>query len=298
MKVLAIIVTYNRLELLKRCIKSISHQSVPPDKIVIVNNGSNDGTFDYLSKSSFEYISQDNLGSAGGWHTAIDYGVKNKYEYIWLMDDDGFPEKNALSQLLSNFSENISCISSVVVDETDKSKMVFPMPVYVNIGKKKFIIPLLKTRNYLKLKQRYKFYEFCHLFNGALIRTKTVKEIGNVNKDYFLYGDEVDYFNRLKLSGKIFTMMNSIHYHPPRANNRISNIWLFYTLKNSIINNYKYNKFYNINNLLVILLLIFRLFIRNGIFELVSYLFGKYNFIFYKAIIFGYRKKIGQNYPK
>ena len=41
-------------------------------------------------------------------------------------------------------------------------------------------------------------YDFTFLFNGALIRVSTLKKIGNVCRDYFLYGDEVDYFFRLR----------------------------------------------------------------------------------------------------
>ena len=43
------------------------------------------------------HINQDNLGSSGGWRRAIKYAIDNGFDYVWMMDDDGFPDKFALS---------------------------------------------------------------------------------------------------------------------------------------------------------------------------------------------------------
>ena len=93
MKVLAALVTSNRCQLLERCIKHLKLQTKEPYEILVVNNGSTDNTEFFLKKNNIKFINQNNLGSAGGWHTAIDYAIKNNFEYIWLMDDDGYPEK-------------------------------------------------------------------------------------------------------------------------------------------------------------------------------------------------------------
>ena len=75
LKTIAIVVTHNRLNLLKRCLKALELQTVQVDGILVVDNGSNDGTKEYLNSIGLEYISQPNLGSAGGWHTGLKYAI-------------------------------------------------------------------------------------------------------------------------------------------------------------------------------------------------------------------------------
>ncbi|MDE6020493.1 MAG: glycosyltransferase, partial [Ruminococcus sp.] len=94
--VAAVIVTYNRKELLEKNIEMLLKQTMQFDKIFIIDNCSTDGTYDYLcekgflSNSIFEYIkTESNIGGAGGFYTgtkaAYDFGA----DWIILMDDDG-----------------------------------------------------------------------------------------------------------------------------------------------------------------------------------------------------------------
>ena len=92
-RIIAVVVTHNRCKLLKRCINNILNQSVPPEEILVINNGSTDNTKDELKKLKINTIYQDNLGSAGGWVTGIKYAIEKKFDAIWLMDDDGYPDR-------------------------------------------------------------------------------------------------------------------------------------------------------------------------------------------------------------
>ena len=65
-KTVAIIVTYNRSMLLARCIRYINNQTITPDEIVVINNGSTDNTVTMLNEMGIKTITQKNLGSAGG----------------------------------------------------------------------------------------------------------------------------------------------------------------------------------------------------------------------------------------
>ena len=66
MKILAAIVTYNRLDLLKRCIQHIDQQTRKVDDLIVINNSSSDGTVDFLIENNIKHITQINSGSAGG----------------------------------------------------------------------------------------------------------------------------------------------------------------------------------------------------------------------------------------
>ena len=113
-KVGVVILTFNRLSLLKITIKKVLEQSFQPFEILIVDNNSNDGTREHLS--SLEDINSifldENLGPAGGFHHGIKYfGEKKNVDDVWLMDDDFFPSKYCLEEL---------CKAS------DSSSIVFP----------------------------------------------------------------------------------------------------------------------------------------------------------------------------
>src|SRR4051812_1126737 len=66
MRILAAIVTYNRMALLERCIDHVRAQTRSPDRLIVINNSSTDGTAEMLEAKGVDYLTQPNLGSAGG----------------------------------------------------------------------------------------------------------------------------------------------------------------------------------------------------------------------------------------
>ena len=293
----AIIVTHNRSSLLERCLKSLQSQSIELNEILVIDNGSTDGTKELLKQFDVKVIHQNNLGSAGGWNTGLKYATENGFEAAWLMDDDGYPDKKAYEILKENFSKDIACISSVLINENDNSKFVFPFPILDKQGLPKLG---LKKRNIIfrktfKCFSNNEFYPWAHLFNGALISIKSVKKVGNVNKDYFLYGDEVDYFFRLRKSGKVLSNSRALHFHPEASKRPFTKTKIFYFIRNSIIN---YKKYYNHKFLRCTIGIIYILFIvyrRNNIKVLLSLLIGKDKKIFYSSIYEGLTGKLGFN---
>jgi len=294
---IAIVVTHNRCSLLERCLKSLLSQSEKLNEILVINNGSTDGTRNLLQKFNVKVIHQENLGSAGGWNTGLKYALDNGFDAAWLMDDDGFPDQKAYELLKNNFSEDTACISSILINENDNSRFVFPFPILDKKGLPKLDIAKrnIIKRDHFKVFCKSKFYPWVHLFNGALISTKSVKKIGNVNKDYFLYGDEVDYFFRLRTSGKVLSYSKALHFHPEASKRPFTKIKIFYFIRNSIIN---YQKYYNHKLLRCTLGIIYILFIvyqRNNIRVLLSLLIGKDRKIFYSSIYHGLVGKLGFN---
>src|SRR4051794_13864049 len=98
--VCAIVVTYNRLELLQASVAALRSQTAPIGRLVIVDNGSTDATPKWLeeqralaSDESLIVITQANSGSAGGFATGIGEAMRTGGEpWLWCMDDDTVPE--------------------------------------------------------------------------------------------------------------------------------------------------------------------------------------------------------------
>ena len=100
-KVIAVIVTYNRRKLLTECINALRIQTREINLILVINNGSTDDTESWLKQQKdIQYFSQSNTGSGGGFNTGIKMAYEQKFDWIWLMDDDGFPKEDALEKLL------------------------------------------------------------------------------------------------------------------------------------------------------------------------------------------------------
>ncbi len=301
MKVLTSVITFNRIKLLERCINNIEKQTRKTDDILIVNNSSSDGTSEFLKLNSYKFITQKNTGSAGGWHTAIEYAIKHNFDYIWLMDDDGYPDNYSLEKLTKNMKNEYSCLSSIVINENNHSDLVFPFPK-LNKNKLPSLLAFPRKKKSIKefnsIEISKNLYEFCHLFNGALISIKHIKKIGNINIKYFMYGDEVDYYFRLKKVGKVFSLLDSFHYHPNVSKRELSKLKVYYYIKNSIILNYKYFDYPLIRSIFNILVGILRFIVRNNFKSNFYFLLSfKFKFIIL-AIVRGFKGIIDIDYEK
>lgn len=203
-KILCVVVTHNRLANLKTCLAALSAQSFKNFDILVVNNGSTDGTQQFLQMETAKYIviNQDNVGGAGGFYTGMKYMLDNSYDYLWMMDDDGIPDEYQLEQLVKY--KNVSWyLNALVLDKDDSQRLAFP---------------LQKTK--LSLRQIIKegdiITKFVHPFNGTFLNAQLIKKIGLIKKEMFIWGDEKEYTLRAIKIGNVVptTITGAIHYHP------------------------------------------------------------------------------------
>jgi rhamnopyranosyl-N-acetylglucosaminyl-diphospho-decaprenol beta-1,3/1,4-galactofuranosyltransferase len=203
-KVIAVVVTYNRQALLSECITALRNQSRPLDAILIVNNGSTDGTEAWLNQQhDLFFINQNNVGSSGGFSAGINWAYKNEYAWIWCMDDDGYPKEDALEKLLEADDGCLRLLNCAVIDKEDKSSFVW------------------KTQQYKTLDDvDCKLIEgIGHPFNGTMLHRRIIERVGVPKPKYFLWGDETEYYYRITRRNEIpvCTVPGSIHYHPSTA---------------------------------------------------------------------------------
>lgn len=128
-KIAAVIVTFNRKELLFQCIDCLENQTVGKPDILVIDNASTDGTGEDLVQlvrsGRINYFNTgENLGGAGGFSFGIERAAELGYEYIWLMDDDTMAHPDTLEKLLEadrGLSGNYGFLSSTAL-WTDGSK--------------------------------------------------------------------------------------------------------------------------------------------------------------------------------
>ena len=298
MNTLAVIVTYNRCELLSRCIDHLQLQTCAPDEILVINNGCTDGTVAMLEGRGVAFITQENVGSAGGWHCGIQHALEHGFDAVWLMDDDGFPDTGALAVLEAALLPGVACASSVVVQESAPSRFVFPFPLLdaaglpVNWGRPRKLATLAALRSAAPGGT----YPFAHFFNGALVSVAAARQVGNVDRDFFIFGDEVDYFFRLRKVGMVISVLDAIHYHPDVSQRPYSPAKVYYYVKNTLVLNARYFNMVWLRHALAIAVVLGRTASRNGIGAALSLVLGSNASVFYSAIARGLQGKIGKDF--
>jgi GT2 family glycosyltransferase len=108
-RVVALVVTYNRKELLVECLRALLNQWQRLQKILVIDNGSTDGTGELLAETGLlsEHVIlyhrlPQNLGDAGGFEAGMRLAYEElDWDWIWLMDDDAISTSNALKELLA-----------------------------------------------------------------------------------------------------------------------------------------------------------------------------------------------------
>jgi GT2 family glycosyltransferase len=102
--IFAVVLTYNRKDLLRRCLDCILSQSRPCDRVIVIDNCSTDGTAEMLRRDWAEQVEvrslSRNVGASGGFNAAIRIAYQAGADFTWIMDDDVLPEKDALSKLI------------------------------------------------------------------------------------------------------------------------------------------------------------------------------------------------------
>lgn len=215
MNCVAVVVTYNRKDLLQECVNALLNQSVSLKKILIIDNCSIDGT-DKLFEKNAKYDlpmvkyhkTERNLGGAGGFHIGMKIAYQMHADWVWIMDDDTIPTENALQgfeNALLNLHEQVSFLASTVYGPQGEAMNV-PL-----IDSKKSPTGYLDW--YFHLAEKMVAIESA-TFVSLLINTEAIKKCGLPLVDYFIWGDDYEYTLRITNNyGKAYMVGDSVVTH-------------------------------------------------------------------------------------
>lgn len=174
-----VVVTINNVQMLERLLQDLRGQLRMPQEVIVVDNASRDQTENMVKKTFPEvtYVKlEKNEGSAGGYYAGIRY-AKDIHDYIYTLDDDVRLRANTISEIMEGFQElenhshhKIGAVRSV------GEKHPEPAPTQLAI---------------------------CP-WRGTLFRTDVIRESGLPSRDYFLYGEDLEYSLRLAKKGYRF----------------------------------------------------------------------------------------------
>ncbi|MCK8490959.1 glycosyltransferase family 2 protein [Spirosoma sp. RP8] len=236
--VAAVVVTFNRLTDLKRCIGSLRKQSYPLSSIIVFDNGSTDGTADWLSEQTdvCTIINKVNLGGAGGFHHALKYGYEKKSDWFWIMDDDCCPEEKCLEKLLAIPDKEKYAGLAPTVYEDGK----VPVSHRANLTYSPNLATIQSPLEYGVSEEAISEIDYAS-FVGLLLPYRSVSAIGLPRPEFFIHYDDVEYSLRLKRKvGKIALLHSARidHYQaakPSVTTYPIDKLWIrFYGIRNSV----------------------------------------------------------------
>lgn len=224
-KVSAIIVNYNTKDILLDCIKNLQNSEHTDLEIIVVDNGSTDGSYEAVKENFPEVkaIKSENKGLAAG----SNLGYSNATgDYILYLGSDAFPKENTISGMVEYFEANSSvgaATSKLVLRDGTldmDSHRGFPTPwaAFTHFSKLNKIFPKSKIFNqyFLGWEDMSTTHEIDLLISHfMMIRRETLEKVGPWDETFFVYGEDVDMCYRIKQAGyKIMYLpqFETLHY--------------------------------------------------------------------------------------
>ena len=213
--VCAVVVTYKRKYLLLECLTALRSQSLPLRQIVVIDNNSGDGTADMVAKQFPEIalrVLPRNLGCANGFYEGISDAVKEGADWLWLLDDDTIPAPDALQELLTawgRFPENErpSLLASRV-NWTDGSLCKMNMPFVASAPVERVFLAAAHQSVAIRATS----------FVSMLVHRKLVERNGLPVKEYFIWGDDIEFSARMIRDDFGVSVPSSTVIHKTKAN--------------------------------------------------------------------------------
>ncbi|WP_394938876.1 glycosyltransferase family 2 protein [Psychromicrobium sp. YIM B11713] len=232
-KIAAVVVTYNRVQKLGRVLDSILGQSRSVDRLVVVDNASTDTTKqllkEYEGDPRLDIVTlETNSGGAGGFAKGMERVYELGLDWAWIMDDDCYPEQDALEKLLAGHaaSEELlgydipySCSAVHFTDgticEMNNPGTTWDWGRLIAQGQNSVLITNCS-------------------FVSVLIPRRTIAKYGLPLEEYFIWFDDMEYTLRVSSEGPGVQVLDSVVVHDMPENRgvnfgdlRANNAWKF-----------------------------------------------------------------------
>lgn len=238
MKIGVVIVTYNRLAKLTKCLAAYETQALHPKYILIIDNCSTDGSREYLD----EWVKHTpmnnpvvihcpyNAGGAGGFNLGLQEAIKLNAEWIWIADDDAYPQPDCLEKIAAAYEsleeherKTVQALCGKVVDNKGIS-INHRRCIRRRLGQIKEIP--LSPEKYQDPMAEIDIFSFV----GTVIRREAITRVGLPNRDYFIFYDDTEYSLRIRKIGTIKCICDAVILHDSLENSIVRQSWKYYYL--------------------------------------------------------------------
>lgn len=214
MNIIAVIVTYNRCELLKQTLAAIESQTVKPSHIVLIDNNSNDGTQDHIGKLQLSirlnYVRLDkNIGGAGGFKLGMQQAYSHGADWLWCMDDDCLPHTDSLEKLMNVFNDESLLSAGFLASRvlwTDGSPCLMNLPVVHPL----WITPHSRNPSISRI--------IGSSFVSMLVSRKAIEAVGYPVEEFFIWFDDAEFSRRISSIMPAYLVTDSVVTHKTPRN--------------------------------------------------------------------------------
>ena len=223
-KVSVIIVNFNGKRFLKDCLDSVLYQTYPNYDVILVDNGSTDGSVEFVKKNypKVELVKNEkNLGFATGNNVGIRKALSDPtVRYIALLNNDTKVDKDLLTELIK-FSEKVDMVSS----------NVFPYDMMYKGESRDIELENTNKKGIEVLGP----HGAAGLYSRKLLEDIKMDE-DYFDSDFFMYAEDVDLKFRARLLGYrcLFNPRAVVYHHIGGTAGKIQDFILYHTLKNHI----------------------------------------------------------------
>ena len=228
MRVHAVVVTYNRKDLLLECLAALGRQTHPVERIVVVDNASTDGTAEAVAGCgvAVDFLPlRRNGGGAEGFHYGVREALEGDPEWLWLMDDDCEPADDALERLLGSraAAQPGTAALAPAVRTADGS----PLPLHrghIVSRLARAPIQALSEEEYARDETECDFASFV----GPLVRARAARAAGPPLREAFLRFEDLEYSARLRPHGRMWLVGDALVVHKegaPLTGSDLGSLW-------------------------------------------------------------------------
>jgi len=210
MTVTVIIVNWNSGPFLARCLEHLQRQTIRPDRIIVVDNASSDGSAQCTLEAGAElFAMQTNLGFAAGNNCAL---AECDSDFVACLNPDAFPAPDWMERLLDAASAfpDVAAFGSRQLNADQPDKLDGIGDVYHISG----LVWRLRYGCYQNASDMIAREIFSPCAAAALYRRSSLIEIGGFDEDFFCYVEDVDLGFRLRLAGyrAIYVPLAVVHH--------------------------------------------------------------------------------------
>jgi len=198
-----VIVTYNRADLLRRCLAGLAASERKPDAVYVVDNASTDHTLevlDHVEDLPLHVIASEvNDGGAGGFHRGVRAAYDAGWDRIWLMDDDVVPEPGCLGVLMDHPGPALMAVREDLEGNLcEKAATVFDLrsPLAVR-PKRQTVEEAYGTRAAMPAEVPVENVAF----EGFMVHRRVIDAVGLPDPGFFIFYDDVDFAVRTRRAG-------------------------------------------------------------------------------------------------
>jgi GT2 family glycosyltransferase len=220
-RVAVVVVNFKGIKDTTNCLAALEVQSFKDFTTIAVENGSHDGSKEEFKKFEKKYgdklialYNDKNLGFDGGVNTGIRLALKEKCDYVILLNNDAIPHKDWVKSLVETADKKreYGIITGLLLHEDGKT-IDSSGDWYSSWG-----LPFPRNRNDPTEQAPAAGDVFGATGGASLFRISMLREIGIFDEDFFAYYEDNDMSFRAQLAGwKVYYQPKAIAYHQQGA---------------------------------------------------------------------------------